>query len=97
MFSTRFFSRMTCCDLCGFDQRFGSEACLSTSASCWRRVPASKVLPEFAHFVAQGRIFAFEFFNHHAVRLPFPEVRANAIAPTEIIAQAYAHQSPCRV
>ena len=45
MSSRRFFSRITCWDLAGFDHRFGSEACFSISASCGRSLPASKVLP----------------------------------------------------
>ena len=51
MSSRRFFSRITCWDFWGFDQRFGSEACFSISASCGRSLPASKVLPKFADLV----------------------------------------------
>src|ERR1700757_2927260 len=62
--SRRLFSRMTCWDRSGFDQRFGSAACLSISVSCWRSLAASKVLLERADFVLQGRVLLLEFFNH---------------------------------
>src|SRR5579863_214813 len=65
--SRRFFSRMTCCDFWGFDQRLGSEACFSISANRGRRLPASKILPKFANFVFQGRIFFFKLFDHDVV------------------------------
>src|SRR5437660_8821255 len=94
--SRRFFSRITCWDLCGFDHRFGSAACLSISASCGRSLPASKVLPEFADLLLQSCIFLLEFLNH-SVGLPFAGVKEATIAPIEIIAHAYASQSPCRL
>ncbi len=65
--SRRFLSRLTSWDFCGFDQRLGSEACFSTSVKRWRRLPASKILPEFANFVFQDGIFFFQFFNHDVV------------------------------
>src|SRR5271167_2162326 len=65
--SRRFFSRMTCWDFFGFDQRLGSEACFSISVSRWRRLPASKILPKFANFVFQNRVFFFELFDHDLV------------------------------
>jgi hypothetical protein len=48
----------------GFDQRLGSAASFSISASCRRRVAPSKILPQLADFVAQREIFLFEFFDH---------------------------------
>jgi hypothetical protein len=60
----RFFSRITCCDRSGFDQRFGSEACFSISVSCWRSLSASKVLLEGTDFIFQRSVLLFEFFNH---------------------------------
>src|SRR5579864_8407980 len=65
--SRRFFSRMTVWDFCGFDQRLGSEACFSISLRRWRRLPASKILPKFADFVFQRRVFLFELFDHYVV------------------------------
>src|SRR5579864_2302038 len=62
--SRRFFSRMTVWDFWGFDQRFGSEACFSTSVKRWRRLPASKILPKFANLVFQGCVFFFQLFDH---------------------------------
>ena len=58
------FLRMTCWDFCGFDQRAGSAACFSISASCSRSLPASKVLPEITDFVLQAGVFLFELFIH---------------------------------
>src|SRR5260221_564709 len=69
MSSRRFFSRMTCWDFWGFAQRLVSEACFSTSVSRWRRLPASKILPKFADFIFQGRIFFFKLFDHDDVVL----------------------------
>src|SRR6266705_306459 len=97
--SKRFFSRMTCWDFCGFDHRFGSAACLSISARCWRRVLASKVLLKLADFDLQRRVFLLEVLDHSrsfpfSFRLPVAEVSDRTIAPIEIIAQAYASQSP---
>jgi hypothetical protein len=34
------------------------------SVSRWRRLPASKILPKFANFVFQDRIFFLELFDH---------------------------------
>src|SRR5215472_11873130 len=95
--SSLFFSRMTCCERCGFDHRFGSDACFSISASCGRSFSASKILPEIVRFLAQLFVFLFELLIHAEVSA-FCFVlkggkRANS-APREIIAQAYANQSP---
>src|ERR1700683_1532637 len=65
--SRRFFSRITCWDRWGFDHRFGSAACLSISASCGRSLSASKILPEFLHFLVQLFVFLFEFLSHEEV------------------------------
>src|SRR5262249_35031784 len=62
--SRRFFSRITRWDFSELDQRFGLEASFSTSVSCWRSLPASKVLPQSAHFFLQGGVLLFEFFDH---------------------------------
>src|SRR5580700_643291 len=70
--SRRFFSRMIVWDFCGFDQRFGSEACFSISVRRWRRLPASKILPKFANFVFQDCVFFFQLFDHDVVLLKFP-------------------------
>jgi hypothetical protein len=73
---------------------------LSISAKCWRRLLPSKVLLEFADFDLQRGVFLFEILDH-LYSFPFssrlPEVSENPIAPNEIIAHAYASQSPCRV
>jgi len=50
---------MTCCERWGFDHKFGSEACLSISASCGRTFSASKILPEIVGFLAQLFVFLF--------------------------------------
>src|ERR1700674_1993193 len=60
-FSRRFFSRITCWDFCGFDQRLGSAACLSISANCGRSLPASKILLKFLDFFLQSGVFLLEF------------------------------------
>src|SRR5271165_6499199 len=93
--SRRFFSRMTCWDFCGFDHRLGSAACLSISARCGRRLLPSKVLLELADFALQQYVFLFEILDH-AFDLPVPEVSDRKTAAREIIAHAYASQSPCR-
>src|SRR5439155_22983886 len=62
--SRRFFSRITCWDFCGFDQRFGSAACFSISANCWRNFPASKILAEVTYLIFQTCILLFDFFHH---------------------------------
>src|SRR5436305_14954589 len=66
--SRRFFSRITCWDFCGFDQRFGSAACFSISPNCWRNFPASKILPEVTYLIFQTCILLLQFFDH--VHLP---------------------------
>src|SRR5438105_1032461 len=100
--SKRFFSRMTCWDFCGFDHRLGSAACLSISARCWRKVLASKVLLEFADFDLQRCVFLLKILDHYfsspfSFRVLVAELSETAIAPSEIIAHAYANQSPWRV
>src|SRR5215831_12353065 len=96
--SRRFFSRMTCCERCGFDHRFGSAACFSISASCGRSLPASKILPEFVGLLAQFFVFLHQLLIHaDAPALRFEDVKRVKSAPKEIIAQAYANQSPNRV
>src|SRR5579871_1174498 len=98
--SRRFFSRMTCCDLCGFDQRLGSAACLSISANCGRSFPASKILPEFQHFLAQLIVCLLQLLIHEDVSAfsrVLENVKRSRSAPSEIIAQAKANQSPCCV
>src|SRR5215510_8712042 len=62
--SRRFFSRITRWDFSELDQRFGSDASFSTSVSCWRSLPASKVLPQSTHFFLKGGVLLFEFFDH---------------------------------
>src|SRR5271165_736352 len=97
--SNRFFSRMTCWDRCGFDQRSGSADCFSTSASCGRTFSASKILPEFADFLAQLFVGNFEFLIHDeasAFCRFLEDVKRASSAPNEIIAQAKANQSPWR-
>src|SRR5215472_13513108 len=92
MSSRRFFSRITVWDFCGFDQRLGSAACFSTSVSCVRRRPASKILPQVANLLFQLEVFLFEFFDHQLFVRVTNGRRASAT--TEIIAHRYANQSP---
>src|SRR5215467_475225 len=94
-FSNRFFSRITFWDWEGFDQRFGSAACFSTSVSCSRSLPASKVLPEIVDFRFQLGVLLFQIFVHvdHSVLLRDRKVTANAAI--KIIAHRFANQSPC--
>jgi hypothetical protein len=94
--SSRFFSRITCCERCGFDHRFGSAACFSISASCGRTFSASKILPEFVGFLVQLLVFVDQFLIHEDALtfLRVFDVKRMTIAPTEIIAHAYANQSP---
>src|SRR5258708_22042534 len=57
--------RMSTWDFSGSDQRFGSPAIFfSTSASWERREAASKIAPQVMDLVADGSVFAFEFFDH---------------------------------
>src|SRR5690348_2896646 len=63
--SIRLRSRIVCCESSWFDQKLGSEAFFSTSASCSRSRGASKILPQIVGLRADARVFAFEFFNHH--------------------------------
>jgi hypothetical protein len=88
---------MTCWDFCGFDQRFGSAACFSISASRGRRLPASKVLPKFADLVLQNCVFLIEL-DVHDLGSAFLEMgRRVSNAATEIIAHSQANQSPWAV
>src|SRR5579871_1040317 len=86
--SRRFFSRITCWERCGFDHRFGSEACLSISASCGRTFSASKILPKFVDLLAQLFVFQDEFLIHEDVSNFLRDAKRAISAATEIIAQA---------
>jgi hypothetical protein len=55
---------MTRCEFSEFDQRFGSAASFSISASCVRTRGASKILLQLADFFAEFNVFLLEFFNH---------------------------------
>jgi len=57
--SSRFFSRITCCDFSGFDQSVGSAVCFSISLSFSRRRGASKILLKIADLIAECGIFLF--------------------------------------
>src|SRR2546429_6690728 len=94
--SRRFFSRITCCDLCGFDQRFGSAACFSISASWGRSFAGSKILPQFVHFLAYFFEFLLEFLIHEGDSAFFRNAKRATSAANEIIAHANANQSPWR-
>src|SRR5437773_12398818 len=86
-FSRRLRSRITFCDSWGFDQRLGSDAFFSTSASWERSRSASKILPEVAHLLLQRGVFLFQFFDHN-YRTVLAGVRSRTeSAPSEIIAQ----------
>src|SRR5437879_12669524 len=91
--SRRFFSRMTCCERCGFDQRFGSEACFSISASCGRTFSVSKILPEIVGFLAQLLVFLFQLLIHADVSafLHCANVKRSFSAPVERIRTAKAY------
>ena len=95
--SSRFFSRITCWDFCGFDHKFGSEACFSISANCGRTFSASKILPEFAHFLVKLLVFLFEFLIHEDASAFVRDRKRISSAPIEIIAHTYANQSPWRL
>src|SRR5579863_5035422 len=62
--SRRFFSRITCCERCGFDHRFGSADCFSISASCGRTFSASKILPKFVDLLAEFFVFQHQLLIH---------------------------------
>jgi hypothetical protein len=100
--SSRFFSRITRWEFCGFDHRFGSADCFSISASCGRSLSASKILPKFVDLLAQLLVFLLVLLNHEEISafLRFlrskNDKRDNSTA-IEIIAQPYANQSPFRV
>src|SRR6266446_5849546 len=95
--SRRFFSRMTCWDLWGFDHRFGSAACFSISASWGRSFAGSKILPQFVHFLAYFLVFLLEFLIHEGDSAFLRDAKRVTSAPNEIIAHANANQSPWRV
>jgi hypothetical protein len=72
------------------DHRFGSDACLSISASCGRSLSASKILPKVVDFLAQLLVFLLNFCIHEDVSafLRWLGTAKRAIsAPNEIIAQ----------
>src|SRR5579863_1505112 len=73
--SRRFFSRMTCCERCGFDHRLGSAACFSISLSCGRILSASKILPKFADFFIQRCVFLLEDLIHEDDSALLPNFR----------------------
>src|ERR1700683_279757 len=99
--SRRFFSRITCCERCGLDHRFGSADCFSISASCGRSLSASKILPEFAYLLAQRHVFLFQLLIHEDTFTFLPAFMRSpkrvSSAPAEIIAHSQQNQSPCRV
>src|SRR5580700_3053130 len=99
--SSRFFSRITCCERCGFDHKFGSADCFSISLSCGRSLSASKILPELAHLLAQRPVFLLELLIHEDASTFLPDLRGSpkrvSSAPAEIIAHSHANQSPYRV
>src|SRR5438270_14063892 len=61
--SSRLRSRMTDCDCCGSDHRFGSETFFSTSANCARSLGASKIAPQLGDLLPHGSVLAFELFD----------------------------------
>ena len=67
---------MTCWERSGFDQRLGSAACLSISASCGRSLSESKVLLKGADFYLQGGELLFEFIKHGFRSLSLEELRS---------------------
>src|SRR5256885_2217333 len=95
--SRRFFSRITCLERCGSDPRFRSADCFSISASCGRSLFPSKILPEFAHLLAERSVFLLELLIHWEPLAFLEKVKRVSSAPAEIIAQSQANQSPCRV
>jgi hypothetical protein len=52
------------CERAGFDQREGSASLVSMAASSERRRGASKILPQAAHFFADGSVGEFEIGKH---------------------------------
>src|SRR2546423_2249554 len=89
--SRRFFSRMTCCERCGLDHRFGSDACFSISASCGRSLSASKILPKVVDFLAQLLVFLLDLCIHEDASAFLPllgDTKRASSDPIEIIAQA---------
>src|SRR5579863_5591127 len=95
--SSRFFSRITCCERVGFDHKLGSAACFSISASCGRTFSASKILPEIVDLLAQLFVFLFQLLIHAEVSAFLRDRKRSSSAPIEIIAQLKANQSPWAV
>src|SRR5271167_2354228 len=95
--SNRFFSRITCWDRWGFDQRLGSADCFSIAASCGRTFSASKILPKFVDLLVQFFVFQHQLLIHEDGSAFFgflEDVKRESSAPIEIIAHPYANQSP---
>src|SRR5271165_503648 len=65
MLSRRFRSRITCWDFSGFAHKFGSDACFSISANCWRSLLASKILPQVVNLGLERSVLLFQFFQHN--------------------------------
>lgn len=65
------------------------------SANCGRSLPASKILPEIVHLLAQLLVLLFEFLVHEDnlafirtfIKI-FGDVKRQTSAPSEIIAHA---------
>src|SRR4051812_18972468 len=101
--SRRLRSRITDCESSGLPQKFGSAIFFSVWASCWRLPGASKILPEIVNLLPQREKFALEFFDElagdaHTYRSTAArKLSRRMMAAREIIAQAQANQSPCRV
>ena len=70
-------SRITCCDCSWFDQKLGSLAFFSTSASCSRSRGALKILPQIVDLVAHDGVFAFEILKHE---FAFPGLHKESLA-----------------
>src|SRR5579864_9475426 len=56
--------RMSCCERVWSDHTLGSAILVSISASWLRSEAASKIAPQVRNFVADGGVFAFQFFYH---------------------------------
>src|SRR5436305_36539 len=61
--SSRLRSRITVCDCCGSDHRFGSATFFSTSMSWVRSLGASKIAPQVGDLLPHGSVLAFKFFD----------------------------------
>src|SRR5213075_2163403 len=57
--SSRLRSRITDCDCCGSDHRFGSATFFSISANCARSLVGSKIAPQISDLLPYGSVFAF--------------------------------------